>query len=182
MSYHGFVDSDNVNRETENWDIGRYIVNACIQWARIRGYSDATGLLRGLTIISKEPASLEDLIQKTGYSKSTVSANMKLLDDLGLVKRIVIPGDRRHLYAPIIDPEVIKSNLLSSIRREVQIFCEALDRTERDLKAGGAGAGYLLERVATLRRHYELIKKTVDVLGSQSANETWESLDCGQVK
>jgi len=73
--------------------------------------------------------------QETGYSKSTVSANMNLLESLGSIKRIVIPGDKRHLYLPIIDPETIRTNMLDTINKEMQIFSEALARAENDLKA-----------------------------------------------
>jgi DNA-binding transcriptional regulator GbsR (MarR family) len=60
--------------------VRRHIVNACIQWARIKGYSDSIGFLRGLAVSAKEPVSLDELVQETGYSKSTVSLNMNLLE------------------------------------------------------------------------------------------------------
>jgi len=110
-------------------DVGRHILNACIQWARIKGYSYSTGFLMGLTVLAKEPASLDELAQKTGYSKSTVSLNMNLLESTGLVKRIVIPGDKRHIYAPITDPKIIRTIMLNAINKEIQLFCRALDRT-----------------------------------------------------
>jgi len=34
------------------------------------------------------------LVEETGYSKSTVSTNMGILERIGLVKRVVIPGDK----------------------------------------------------------------------------------------
>ncbi|VVB72345.1 Uncharacterised protein [uncultured archaeon] len=163
------------NEETtggaSNRDIRRHIVNACIQWARIRGYSDAAGFLRGLAILARGPVSLDELVAEAGYSKSTVSTNMILLESLGLVRRIVIPGDKRHLYAPIIDHEIIMANILDAIYIEVQLFYEALERTENDLSAGGAKAGYLLERVATLKRSYEQGKRAIDFLRKQSSKE-----------
>ncbi len=99
------------------------------------------------------------------------------LENLRLVKRIVIPGDKRHLYAPIIDLEIIRTNMLDAINKELQLFCEALDRTEKDLKADGAEAGYLLERVATLRESYEREKKTIDILRKKPLNDMRESLE-----
>jgi len=150
--------------EISNQDIRRHIVGACIQWARNRGYCDSAGVLRGLVTLSKEPTSLDELALETGYSKSTVSVNMRLLENLGLVKRSVIPGDKRHLYVPIFDLDMIRNNKLDSISKENQIFCDALDRTERDLKAIGTKAGYLLERVSDLRKFYEREKKVIDKL------------------
>ena len=70
--------------ECEAWnrDIRRHIINACIQWARIKGYSDSAGYLRGLAISAKDPVTLDELVQDTGYSKSTVSLNMNQLENL----------------------------------------------------------------------------------------------------
>ena len=165
--------------ECEAWnrDIRRHIINACIQWARIKGYSDSAGYLRGLAISAKDPVSLDELVQDTGYSKSTVSLNMNQLEDLGLVKRVVIPGDKRHLYAPITDSETIKTNMLDAITKEVQLFCEALNKTESDILAGRDDAKYLLERIASLRQSYEMGKKAIDFLRKQSLDEIKESLE-----
>ncbi|GAB6267135.1 MAG: MarR family transcriptional regulator [Methanothrix sp.] len=163
--------------EASNRDIRRHIINACIQWARIKGYSDSAGYLRGLAISAKDPVSLDELVQDTGYSKSTVSLNMNQLENLGLVKRVVIPGDKRHLYAPITDSETIKTNMLDAITKEVQLFCEALNKTESDILAGRDDAKYLLERIASLRQSYEMGKKAIDFLRKQSLDEIKESLE-----
>ena len=165
--------------EASNRDIRRHIINACIQWARIKGYSDSAGFLRGLAISAKDPVSLDELVQDTGYSKSTVSLNMNQLENLGLVKRVVIPGDKRHLYAPITDPEIIKNNMLDAITKEMQLFCEALNRTESYILAGTDDAKYLLERIASLRQSYELGKKAIDFLRKQPLDEIKESKASG---
>jgi DNA-binding transcriptional regulator GbsR (MarR family) len=111
------MDNNSKIRISINQDVRRHVINACIQWARIRGYSDSVGLLRGLSVTARDPVSLDDLVTETGYSKSTVSSNMNLLEDLGLVARVVIPGDKRHIYALIIDPERIMANTLDMIER-----------------------------------------------------------------
>jgi DNA-binding transcriptional regulator GbsR (MarR family) len=170
------MDNENAKGEASTENIRRHIINAFIQWARIRGYSDSTGFLRGLAVLAKEPVSLDELVRETGYSKSTVSSNMNLLENLSLVKRIVVPGDKRHLYAPITDPEIIRTNMMDAISKEIQLFSEALARTENDLKAGGSEVRYLLERVATLKQSYEQGKKTIDILRKQSLNEIQEKI------
>ncbi len=159
------------NRDSSNQDIRRHFANACIQWARIRGYSDSTGLLRGLVTLAKEPMSLDELVQETGYSKSTVSSNMNLLENLGLVKRIVIPGDKRHIYETITNPEILMANMLDTIEKEIRLFSDALDRTENELVTRGTETGYLRERVAKLRHLCEMGKKRIDILRIKQQNE-----------
>ena len=162
------------NKNSSNQDIRRHFANACIQWARIRGYSDSTGLLRGLVTLAKEPMSLDELVQETGYSKSTVSSNMNLLENLGLVKRIVIPGDKRHIYETITNPEIIMANMLDTIEKEIRLFSDALDRTENELVTSGKETGYLKERVAKLRHLCEMGKKRVDTLRIKQHDEAHE--------
>ncbi len=161
---------DNEDRigSPSNQDIGEHILNACIQWARMKGYSDSIGFLRGLTVLARDPVSLDELVLQTGYSKSTISSNMNLLESQGLVKRIVIPGEKRHIYAPIIDPAAIMINMLDIIEKEIVLFCEALDRTEKDLASGNAEAKWLVARVAILRQSYEQGKREIEILRTKT--------------
>jgi HTH-type transcriptional regulator, glycine betaine synthesis regulator len=153
-------------------DVRRHIINACIQWARMKGYSDSIGFLRGLAVLAREPVSLDELVLQTGYSKSTVSSNMNLLEDLGLFRRIVIPGDKRHIYAPIVDPETIMTNMLDTIDREIILFCEALDRTEKELVVGSTEVKWLAERVAILKQSYGHGKRIIKIIREITYNET----------
>jgi DNA-binding transcriptional regulator GbsR (MarR family) len=152
-------------------DVTKHIVDACIQWARIKGYRASTGFLMGLTVVAKESISLDELVLETGYSKSTVSSNMNLLENLRLVRRIVTPGDKRHLYAPITDPEIIRTNMLDAIDKEIQLFIMVLDRTENTMLSGGAETRFLLERIASLKQSYEQVKKTIDFLRKQTLSQ-----------
>ncbi|MDD1750189.1 MAG: MarR family transcriptional regulator [Methanothrix sp.] len=164
------MDNEKAKEGSSNQDVRSHIQNSFIQWARMKGYSDSTGFLVGLVFLSKGPLSLDELCQETGYSKSTVSSNMNLLERLGLVKRIMIRGDKRHIYAPITDPLLIRNIILSSINTEIQIFGEDLEKTENEIKAGGEEVRYLLERVAALRNFCEQGRKIVDILGKQPLN------------
>lgn len=164
------MDNENAKEDSSNQNVGRHIQNSFIQWARMKGYSDSTGFLAGLVFLSKEPLSLDELCQETGYSKSTVSLNMNLLARLGLVKRIMIRGDKRHIYAPITDPLVIRNIILGSINAEIQIFGYALEKTENEIKVSGEEVRYLLDRVAALRNFCEQGRKIIDILGKQPLN------------
>lgn len=163
-------DNSRIRRSIDQ-DVRRHVVNACIQWARIRGYSDSVGLLRGLSIMARVPISLDDLVMETGYSKSTVSLNMNLLEDLGLVARVVIPGDKRHIYTPIIDPKRIMTNTLDMIERELCLFCEALERTEDELATCKEDEEWLQERVATLKNSYQHGKSVIKLLRTKAFDE-----------
>lgn len=83
----------------------RYMVDACVRVANNCGLCDALGVLRGALFLAGTPVSMDELVEETGYSKSTVSANMSTLERLGLARRVVVPGDKRYYYLPITDPD-----------------------------------------------------------------------------
>ena len=140
----------------------RYIIDACVQSAKIKGFSDACGVLRGTLFLSDEPLSLDDLAKTTGYSKSTVCINMNLLENLGIAQRVVVPGDKRSWYVTVSDPNSMKAVLLTNIKKEAQIILNALDQTERDLASCGANTEKVQSKIAAMRHFY---KQTDELLG-----------------
>ncbi len=152
----------------------RFIIDACVQSAKIKGYSDACGVLRGALFLTEEPLSLDDLAKSTGYSKSTVCVNMNLLENLGIVQRVVIPGDKRSWYKAVSDPNSMKAVLLTNIKKESQLIINALDQTERELISCGANTKKIQDKIATIRHFY---KQTDELLGLISRFTTEELID-----
>lgn len=152
----------------------RHIIDACVQSAKIKGYSDACGVLRGTLFLSDEPLSLDDLAKGTGYSKSTVCLNMNLLENLGIAQRIVIPGDKRSWYVSVSDPNSIKATLLTNIKKEAQIILNALDQAERELASCGAEMKKTRSKIASMRHFY---KQTDELLGLIREFTTEELID-----
>jgi biotin operon repressor len=72
----------------------RYMVDACVKVANNCGCCDAVGVLRGTLFLADGPISMDELVEETGYSKSTVSANMSTLERMGLARRVVIARGR----------------------------------------------------------------------------------------
>ncbi len=62
----------------------RCVVDASIQMANLLGHSDAAGALIGSLFVADGPLSMDELVEMTGYSKSTVSINMTFLENQGI--------------------------------------------------------------------------------------------------
>ena len=69
--------------------------------ARRFGLSELYGYIYGVLFFEDEPLSLWKIAERTGYSLSHVSTALKLLENIGLVKRIKKPGDKRAYYTAI---------------------------------------------------------------------------------
>lgn len=69
--------------------------------ARRFGLNELYGYIYGVLFFEDEPLSLGEIARKTGYSLSHVSTALKLLENIGLVKRIKKPGDKKAYYTAI---------------------------------------------------------------------------------
>lgn len=165
-----------MNRDPAGESPKKHIIDACVQFSKSKGYSDACGVLRGTLYLADEPLSLDQLADETGYSKSTVCLNMNLMENLGIARRIIVPGDKRSRYIIITDPNSMKSALLTNIKKEVQAILNALDLTEMDLAANSAYSGKVKAKIESLRRFYRQIDELLDLVDKFSTEELIELL------
>jgi DNA-binding transcriptional regulator GbsR (MarR family) len=157
----------------------RYMVDACVKGANSCGCCDAVGVLRGTLFLADEPLSMDQLVEDTGYSKSTVSSNMSTLERLGMAKRVIIQGDKRYHYIPVTDPDSLKKDMIINKREEMQSIMVALDRTEKDLRACENVSLATLERVERVRRFYRQTDKLLDLISRYNTDELIELLERG---
>ena len=157
----------------------RYMVDACVKGANSCGCCDAVGVLRGTLFLADEPLSMDQLVEETGYSKSTVSSNMSTLERQGLVKRVIIQGDKRYHYIPVTDPDSLKKDLVANKRQEMQSIMAALDKTEKDLRADENVAPAILGRIESVRRFYRQTDRLLDLISRYNTEELIELLEHG---
>ncbi len=160
-------------------DIKKHIVDACVQAARLKGYSDASGVLRGTLFLADGPLSMDDLVRETGYSKSTVSANMGMLENFRLAKRVITPGDKRYYYVAVSDVDSLRAAMVTNVKKEVQIILAALDQTERDLRAWKECeiSDKTLDHIAYIRNFYKKTERLLDLIANYTTEELIEILD-----
>ncbi|MCJ7443049.1 MAG: MarR family transcriptional regulator [Methanotrichaceae archaeon] len=157
----------------------KYIVEACIKAARNKGHSDATGVLRGTLFLEEEPISMDQLVEETGYSKSTVSATMNLLENLGLVKRIVTPGDKKHRYVSITDLNAVREAMMANVRNEIQLILEALDKTVKCIEEIDINHYKMLERINRIKHNYIQTYRLLELVDKYTAEELLMLLEKG---
>ena len=163
----------------ESHILKRHMVDACVKGANSCGCCDAVGVLRGTLFLAGEPQSMDQLVEDTGYSKSTVSSNMSTLERQGQAKRVIIQGDKRYHYIPVNDPDSLKKDHLSNKRQEVQSIMAALDRTEKDLRACDNVSSATLERIERVRRFYRQMDRLLELISKYNTEELIELLERG---
>lgn len=163
--------------QNERRSLRRYIVDACVKSAHSKGYGDAVGILRGTLFLADEPMSLDQLVEETGYSKSTVSSNMSLLENLGLARRLIKPGDKRYHYIPVTDHDSLKKAMLTNVRNEIQYIMTALDMTEKDINAEDPDSEAFLKKIENIRRFYKQTDRLLDLVARYTTDELIKLLE-----
>ncbi|MCA9937654.1 MAG: ArsR family transcriptional regulator, partial [Anaerolineales bacterium] len=62
--------------------------------ARFFGFGEVMGRLYGTLLLSPEPLSLDDLMERLKISKGSVSMNMRALERWGMAKEVWVRGER----------------------------------------------------------------------------------------
>ena len=94
-------------------DVETFIERAGLQWQK-DGLPRIAGRIFALTLISPEPCSLDDIAETLGVSKASVSNDARLLEQMGFVERVSLPGDRRDYY------QITSQSLERSLEGRVQ--------------------------------------------------------------
>ena len=90
------------------------VIQIFVQLSRVLGQPRSLGEIYGLLFISLRPLAMDDLMARLNLSKGCTSEGLKVLRNLGAVKMVYVPGDRRVHYEPVAELR----NLAGSFLRE----------------------------------------------------------------
>ncbi|MFB6361236.1 MAG: GbsR/MarR family transcriptional regulator [Halobacteriales archaeon] len=142
--------------------------------AEIYGLNRSYGRLYGLLYFADAPVSLDDLVDNSGYAKSTVSTAMKELQRLHLVHRRSIPGEGKKAYYEAERDfwTVLQELLRREVQREIDTMNRSLETAEAKLRSlDGEQAEEDLEKVQDLQRMYQRSQTVVNLLTSTSIDQ-----------
>lgn len=133
-------------------------------WGRLGttwGISKVMAEIYALLYLDAEPMTLEDMSGKLKTSRSNISMNVRGLVDLGVVKKVIIRGDRRDYYTS--EDEIGKvAKILAQAKKKkeldpaIEIVGKALAAAETEA-AEGNELDFRTERLAELKRHMDFV-------------------------
>ncbi|WP_435186059.1 GbsR/MarR family transcriptional regulator [Halobellus sp. EA9] len=147
------------------------VIQALERSAEVYGLNQSYGRLYGVLFFENEPLSLDELVEESGYAKSTVSTAMQKLNRLHLVHRRSVPGEgKKAFYEAETDFwHVVQKFLQHEVRREIDVMTRALDSAADRLDGvDDEQAQADLERIESLRTMYDRSERLLDVLTSSS--------------
>ncbi|PJF44132.1 MAG: hypothetical protein CUN55_05545 [Phototrophicales bacterium] len=123
------------------------------QLADYFGYNRLVGQLYGALLFSPEPLSLDDLVELLAKSKASVSMNMRILEQLGLVREVWVRDTRKKYYEAESDLWKALINVLRS--REMRDVDRALEVLNSNIKSLQATIPQMNDRQKKLAAHYQ---------------------------
>ncbi|HNT46640.1 helix-turn-helix domain-containing protein [Methanothrix soehngenii] len=180
--YLNFMSELGIVKYEEILAIKMPLVEACIKSAKRNGWGDAMGLIRGILFLESEPMSLDELAEKTGYSKTTLRSNLNSLENFGLVTRVVSPLGKQHRYkqhryALQTDSEAMRLVVQSTAREEIRLILQALNQVEKNLEARGVVAENMGLMMSKTRHFYEEMDRVMELMNQFTLNEIIEILE-----
>ncbi len=84
------------------------------------GYSELHGMIISSLLVENKPLSLEEIAKKTGYSLSSISISLDLLELVGVVRKIKNAGDRK-VYVKLEGDllESLKTAFMLKFKKEI---------------------------------------------------------------
>lgn len=117
------------------------------------GFPRIAGRILGLLLVEEEPSSLDEMVEKLQVSKGSISTNVRMLEQLGILERVSSPGDRRDYYRLGEDPwenmfEVARKRLrhvLAVVEEGMEMLPEDREVGRRRLKEWSQFYSFLLD-------------------------------------
>jgi DNA-binding transcriptional regulator GbsR (MarR family) len=79
------------------------VIDLFVQLSQVLGQPRSLAEIYGLLFISERPLAMDDLIARLGLSKGSASQGLKYLRNIGALRTVYVPGDRRVHYEAVAE-------------------------------------------------------------------------------
>ena len=155
------------------------VIESMEQSAEVYGLSRSAGRIYGVLYFSENPLSISELVDRTGYAKSTISNVTRRLTRIGLIRRRSSEGGGRRVQY-VAEREIwfiLQDVFQQYVQREIQTTLRTIQRADNQLPED---TGLDANRIDELRETYENLQEIVDLASELSAEELREALQSYQ--
>ncbi|MFD1571875.1 GbsR/MarR family transcriptional regulator [Halorubrum laminariae] len=152
------------------------IIESMEQSAEVYGLSRSAGRIYGVLYFSEEPLSIPELVDETGYAKSTISNVTRTLTRIGMIhRRSSEGGGRRVQYTAEREVWFILQDVFQQyVQREIQTTLRTIQRAQAHLADDSENETRQIEE---LRRTYEDLQEIVTLASDFTAAELRDALE-----
>jgi DNA-binding transcriptional regulator GbsR (MarR family) len=147
------------------------VIESLERSAEVYGLSRSAGRVYGVLYFSTEPRSIPELVEETGYAKSTISNVTRKLTRIGLVRRRSSGGGgRRVQFEPETDLWFVVQDVFQQyLAREMGTTRRTLDRALARLDEDESGA--TRDRIESLAGTYDEFETLLELAMTYSVEE-----------
>jgi DNA-binding transcriptional regulator GbsR (MarR family) len=152
------------------------VIESMEQSAEVYGLSRSAGRIYGVLYFSEEPLSIPELVDETGYAKSTISNVTRTLTRIGLIhRRSSEGGGRRVHYAAEREIWFILQDVFQQyVQREIQTTLRTIQRAQAQLPDESE---IETERIEELRATYDDLQEIATLASNFTAAELRDALE-----
>lgn len=152
------------------------VIESMEQSAEVYGLSRSAGRIYGVLYFSDEPLSIPELVDETGYAKSTISNVTRTLTRIGLIhRRSSEGGGRRVHYTAEREIWFILQDVFQQyVQREIQTTLRTIQRAQTQLPDDSEVE---TERIEELRGTYEDLQEIATLASNFTAAELRDALE-----
>lgn len=88
------------------------VIAVFVQLAQAMGMQRSLGEIYGLLYATPEPLAFQDIVDRLGLSKGSVSQGLRFLRTVGAIKPVVVAGDRREFFEPVLELRALVGGFL----------------------------------------------------------------------
>jgi len=156
------------------------VIESIERSAEVYGLSRSAGRVYGVLYFADEPLSIPELVEETGYAKSTISNVTRKLTRVGMIRRrSSAGGGRRVQFVPETDLWFVVQDVFQQyVHREMQGSQRTLDRaTERLDELPTRAMQTDRERVEELAATYDQLQTLLELAMDHSPDELIEAVE-----
>jgi DNA-binding transcriptional regulator GbsR (MarR family) len=147
-------------------EIEREIYSIFADIASTIGYSEIHGRIIAALLVSGGKSSLQELAKQTGYSISTISLSLDLLEFFGMIKKVKKAGDRK-LYVELQGDLLggLKKAFLTRLRKSIENSLLRFEEYKKELKKmKDSEKKRVLKTLDVLEKEIKRLRKYLDLL------------------
>ena len=153
------------------------VIESMERSAEVYGLSRSAGRVYGVLHFATEPLSIPELVEETGYAKSTISNVTRKLTRIGLVRRRSSGGGgRRVQFEPETDLWFVVQDVFQQyVAREMGTTRRTLDRASTRLD--DSDDTVTQERIEELAETYDEFERLLELSMDHSIDELIEAIE-----
>jgi DNA-binding transcriptional regulator GbsR (MarR family) len=109
----------------------REIIAIFVQMTQALGAPRSLGEIYGLLFATPQPLAFQDIVERLEMSKGSVSQGLRSLRAIGAIKPVVVAGDRREFFEPVVELRLLVTSFL---RERINPQIEAWGARAKGLK------------------------------------------------